>query len=181
MKAKLVTACLTAMTALSLSACATLTPVSGKFPPITPRQSQTGAEDGKVVRWGGTIIHAQPEATKTCFKVLAFRLHSDGRPKTRQGVSDQGRFLACAPGFYDPELYSPGREITFIGTISGVRTEKVGGFDYPYPKLQASQVYLWPLRLPARVSRTVYIDSGFGWGWGGPYFWGGPGWWWGYP
>ncbi|OFC62060.1 Slp family lipoprotein [Acidithiobacillus caldus] len=173
--------CIGVVLAGSISACATMSPIAGNFPPITPRQSQTGAENGKVVRWGGTIIHTQPEASQTCFQVLAFRLNSEGRPETGRGESDQGRFLACAPGFYDPELYSAGREVSFIGTITGVQTMKVGGFDYPYPKLEASRVYLWPLRPPERVSRTVYINSGFGWGWGGPYFWGGPGWWWGYP
>lgn len=169
-----------AVAVLALSGCATMSPVAGNFPPITPRQSQTGIENGKQVRWGGTIIRTQPKASQTCFQVLSFPLNSQGRPKTGRGVNDQGRFLACAPGFYDPDLYSPGRSATFIGTITGVRTIKVGEFPYPYPKLEASRVYLWPLR-PMRVTQNVYVNNGFGWWWGGPYPWWGPGWWWGYP
>lgn len=157
----------------SLSACATISPVSGKFPPITPHDAQSGAEQGKLVRWGGTLIATKPEASQTCFEVLSLPLSSSGRPQAGRGEKDLGRFLACAPGFYDPTLYKAGRSITFIGTVSGVTKEKVGGYTYPYPKLEASKVYLWPLPRPRRD--TTYVSAGWGWGYS-PFWWGSPYW-----
>ncbi|HUX19101.1 MAG TPA: Slp family lipoprotein, partial [Acidithiobacillus sp.] len=146
--------------AIALGGCATVTPVSGQFPPITPRQAQTGAENGKLVRWGGTLIQAQPKAQETCFTVMALPLRQDGRPYLGQKRSDEGRFIACAPGFYDPVLYAAGRELTFVGTVTGVQVEKIGGYEYPYPNLQTRTVYLWPVEEPEPATSTVFINGG---------------------
>ena len=165
--------------AIVLGGCATVTPVSGQFPPITPRQAQTGAENGKLVRWGGILIQAQPKAQETCFTVMALPLHQDGRPYLGRKKSDEGRFIACAPGFYDPALYAAGRELTFVGTVAGVQMEKIGGYEYPYPRLRAGTVYLWPLEVREPATSTVFINGGWGGGPWGPWgWWGGPGWGW---
>lgn len=166
---------------LALSACATMSPVAGNFPPITPHQAQSGAENGKLVRWGGELIQAEPEAQQTCFTVLGFPLNSEGRPVLGRQAADVGRFLACAPGFYDPTLYAAGREVTFIGTIQGIVVKKVGGFEYPYPRLSASQVYLWPVPEPEARMSTVVVSGGWGWGWPGYYGPFGPRFGWMYP
>ncbi len=159
----------------TLSACATLSPVAGTFPSITPHQAQTGAENGKLVRWGGEIIHTQPKSSQTCFTVLAFPLTRNGRPQLGRQAGDLGRFIACSPGFYDPTLYAPGREITLIGSVAGIKKEKVGAYEYPYPLLSSSTVYLWPITKPQLVQSTVFVNSD--WWWGGPLGWG----WWGFP
>ncbi|MCK9188539.1 Slp family lipoprotein [Acidithiobacillus sp.] len=165
--------------AIVLGGCETVTPVSGQFPPITPHQAQAGAEGGKLVRWGGTLIQAQPKAQETCFTVMALPLRQDGRPYLGQKRFDEGRFIACAPGFYDPVLYAAGREITFVGTVTGVHVEKIGGYEYPYPNLQASTVYLWPVEEPEPTTSTVFINGGwYGGPWGPWGWWGGPGWGW---
>ncbi|MGC9161388.1 Slp family lipoprotein [Acidithiobacillus sp.] len=162
---------------MALGGCATVTPVSGSYPPITPRQAQSGAENGKLVRWGGTLIQTTPQSSETCFTVMSLPLRHDGRPRLGEEKSELGRFIACAPGFYDPVLYSASREITFVGIVTGVKTEKVGAYDYPYPLLSASTVYLWPVAKPQPAQSTVFVNGGWGpWGW-----WGGPGWGWGYP
>ena len=166
-----------AISAALLGGCATITPVSGRFPDITPRAAQSGIAQGKQVRWGGKLIETHPEAHETCFTVLGEPLRHDGRPRPERGEAHIGRFLACAPGFYDPVLYRSGREITFIGRVEGIAHRKVGQFDYAYPTLAASTVYLWPIRSPRpRVQERVYY-MGAGWGWG-PGWWGYPGWWW---
>lgn len=163
-----------------LGGCATRTPVSGTFPPITPHAAQSGQYNGTVVRWGGILLKTIPKDKQTCFRVLGLPLADNGRPQRDTGTRETGRFLACAAGFYDPALYTARKEITFIGTIQGVRTEAVGDYKYPYPVLEASTVYLWP-----RVERTrtaPYYYPGYYGGFWGPW-WGGPGWWggvWGY-
>ena len=83
---------------------------------------------------------------------------------------------ACAPGFYDPMLYHSGCEIAFIGQVEGIAHRKIGQFNYAYPTLAASTVYLWPIR-PARPQIREQVYMGAGWGWG-PGWWGYPGWWW---
>lgn len=154
-----------------LSGCATVTPVSGTFPDISPLAAQSGTAQGRQVRWGGKLIETQPEARETCFTVLGEPLRRDGRPEPERGEAHIGRFLACAPGFYDPMLYRSGREITFIGRVEGIAHRKIGQFNYAYPTLAASTVYLWPIRPPRpQIREQVYMGGGFG------YF---PGWWYG--
>ncbi|WP_414039798.1 Slp family lipoprotein [Acidithiobacillus sp. M4-SHS-6] len=157
-----------------LSGCATITPVSGTFPNITPMAAQTGNYNGQQVRWGGKLIETQPKKQQTCFTVLGEPLKTSGRPRTEKGEAHIGRFIACAPGFYDPMLYLPGREVTFIGRIVGIEHHEVGHFNYTYPKLMASTVYLWPIEPPPpRITRQVYFGTGFGYF---PGWWYGPGW-----
>lgn len=164
---------------LGLGACATRTPVSGTFPPITPRAAQSGRYLGKTVRWGGILIATHPQPQKTCFRVMALPLASNGRPETGADMTETGRFIACAAGFYDPVLYAAGRRITFVGAISGLESQAVGGYRYPYPRLDARVVYLWPKpQPPSGYGPAYYYPMNYGWQVGG---WWGPGWAWGYP
>lgn len=158
--------------AVGLGGCASRTPVSGSFPSITPKQAQGNQYTGRTVRWGGVLIKTKPQAGSTCFHVMGLPLDSDGRPRYGAAKTNTGRFIACAKGFYDPVLYAAGRKATFIGTVSGVKAEAVGGYQYPYPRLRARVVYLWPKVSLQR--REPYV---------GPYIWGpwspwGPQWWW---
>lgn len=156
---------------LALGACTTIpAPLKGKFTSITPRQAQSGQYTGATVRWGGLIVDTTPGKADTCFRVMGTRLARNGEPLASSQSDFEGRFLACAKGFYDPELYARGRHVTFIGTITGVQHEKVGNYDYPYPHLRANVVYLWP-REPVRTHTDVYYMNG----WWGPY--GTWGWW----
>jgi len=60
-------------------------------------------------------------------------------------------------------------------------SQKVGEYDYAYPRVEADVVYLWPKR-PVIVNYPPgfydpFWGPGFGpyWGgWGGPGYWGGP-------
>ena len=158
-----------------LSGCATVTPVSGTFPDISPLAAQSGNDQGQTVRWGGKLIETHPEAHETCFTVLGEPLRRDGRPEPERGEAHIGRFIACAPGFYDPMLYRAGREITFIGRVQGIAHRKIGQFNYTYPTLAASTVYLWPIRpqRPRIQQEQVYMGAGFGYF---PGWWYGPGW-----
>lgn len=160
---------------LGLSACATRTPVSGHFPSILPRQAQHDQYIGRRVRWGGVLLQTTPRAKQTCFRVMGLPLDRAGRPEVGPHETEVGRFIACAPGFYDPALYAVGREITFIGTIEAVKTEKVGDYKYPYPMLAANVAYMWPKAAPAVRSQPYYYDMYY---WG-PWGWWGSDWWWG--
>ena len=173
---------LAAATAL-LAACATVPqPLQGNFAPVTSTGAQQGGANGTQVRWGGDIISTEPGQQSTCFYVLGRQLDDQARP-IRDNTNTQGRFVACRAGFYDPEVFKPGREITVTGTLQGVVSRKVGDYDYAYPRVEANVVYLWPKR-PMVVGSPYgpgWYDPFWGpywgpyWGWGGPYWgaWGG--------
>lgn len=160
--------------AASLGGCATVpAPLQGSYATSSPRDT---VGSGQAVRWGGEIIRVDPKNDATCFEVLAHDLDDQARPR-RHDEASRGRFIACASGFYDPEEYDRGRDVTFVGALDGTELGKVGEFDYTYPRVKASQVYLWPRRLPP--TRTGYYDpwfGGFGAGWYGPWgpYWNSP-------
>lgn len=164
-------------TALVVGGCATVpAPIAGdNFTPVTPQQAVTQNAAGQRVRWGGEIINVEPRADVTCFEVLSRELYSDARPSNHRDRSD-GRFVACGKGFYDPAVYTKGRDLTVTGSLNGTEQHKVGEYNYTFPQVVADQVYLWP-------ERTYYAGYyGYGWYdpfWGpywGPYY-GGWGWW----
>jgi outer membrane lipoprotein len=155
-----------------LAACATTpTPLAGDFAASSPRTVRERGGEGQHVRWGGEIIRVDPAADSTCFEILAHELRGDARPERRD--SDQGRFLACRKGFYDPELFTRGRDITVTGVINGSETRRVGEYDYTYPRVAADVIYLWP-----NVQRMARYYDSYPWGfgpWGDPFW--SPGWW----
>lgn len=159
--------------ALALGGCATIPqPLAGNYAPVTLDAARSGSANAAQVRWGGEIVETQPQQQQTCFFVLAEALDSQARPKT--GEESLGRFVACKQGFYDPEVFAKGREITVTGTLNGTVQHKIGQFDYTYPRVEANNVYLWPKR-PLYIQRPY--DPWDRWGpWGDP-FWGGWGPW----
>jgi outer membrane lipoprotein len=160
-----------------LGACATVpAPLQGQFAPVTPRDAAASGGQGEAVRWGGEIINVDPRPEQTCFEILARELDSTARPVSRD--PSDGRFLACRNGFYDPEEFKQGRNITVVGKLNGTEVGKVGQFDYTYPRVAADAIYLWPKRSYANYPYPYYdpwMWGGYGpyWGpyWGG--FWGG--------
>jgi len=163
--------------ALTIAGCAT-TPsqLQGQFSTLDPQQAAAQQAPGETVRWGGRIVDVHTEKLFTCFEVVGAPLDSSGRP--REVDDSNGRFLACRDGFYEPEVFKNGRELTVSGKIDGYETRKVGDYDYRYPRVAADVVYLWPERSEYDDHYHGYPWSwGMGWGWyGGPWGWGGP-WW----
>src|SRR5262249_19749675 len=161
------------------AACARVPPPPhGTFPQVTVGQAQAQAVTGERVRWGGDIVSTTPENDKTCIEAVSKPLDRRARPIATDETS--GRFIACAPGFYDPAVNAPGREITVVGTLEGPTSAKVGGYDSSFPTVRAETIYLWPKREP-RVDYPYYGYPGWGWGlgwgWGGGWGgWGAPYW-----
>ena len=165
---------LAAAAAALLGACATAPqPLQGSFPAVTPQQAAADTQAGVTVRWGGRVVETQPRQDMTCFQMVALPLNASGRPDGNSPDASQGRFLACRAGFYDPAVFTPGREVTFIGRIEGTETVRIGEYDYRLPRLAADVVYLWP---EVREVEVVVPPHPY---WG-PYwrpYWG-PWWWW---
>jgi outer membrane lipoprotein len=168
----------TLLLAAGLASCATVpAPLQGQFANTNPRDTPSAGGAG-AVRWGGEIIKVEPKADATCFEILARQLDDSARPLSRE--VNGGRFIACRAGFYDPEEFQRGRDLTIVGQVTGTDHGKVGEFDYAYPHVAADTIYLWPKRMP--YARSAYYDPwmyGYGpYAYGfGPYwgpFWGGP-------
>lgn len=158
---------------LLLGACATApAPLKGEFSSLKPADSASGNHKGELVRWGGEIIKVEPGTADTCFEILSRELNSTARPMLRD--KSDGRFIACRNGFYDPEVFVKGRELTVVGRLDGTERGRVGEFDYTYPRVAADAIYLWAKR-PIEVQQRNWGYDPF-WGPGfGPY-WGGGMW-----
>ena len=143
-------------------------PIAGDFPPVQVPDVQRGEHTGERVRWGGVVVETRPAQNQTCFELVSLPL--DGRARPRLVDQTYGRFEACAPGFYDPAIYEPRREVTVVGTVQDVVTGKVGDYDYRFPHVAADTVYLWPERPDPNVYYDAYPSWGpwpyWGLGWG---------------
>jgi outer membrane lipoprotein len=157
-----------------LAACAT-TPVElaqGTFTAVVPNQAGAGTFTGQRVRWGGEILSTTPSKDQTCIEVLSRSLDSSARPDTTSQT--QGRFMACAGGFYDPAVYARGREITVVGTLERPMTKKIDDYEYRYPVVRATAVHLWPKEVyyPPYPPYPPYYYDPFYRPWGPwPYWW----------
>lgn len=157
---------LPALTALVLGACASAPePLRGEFAALTPAEAGRGGATGERVRWGGRLVETRPDASQTCFEVLGTPLGASARPRGED--TTLGRFLACREGFYDPAVFAVDREITVIGSIEDVETRSIGEYPYPYPRVAAEVVFLWP----ERDDSEVYYVGALGW-YPHPYGWG---------
>ena len=164
--------------AVSLAAAALLAgcvtaprPLQGQFSALRPDEAAAREATGEVVRWGGRIVSVEPQADRSCFEIVGAPLGDGGRP--RRVDASEGRFLACRAGFYDPEVFQPGREVTVTGHVEGVEMRKVGAYDYRYPRVAAEVIYLWPELRPQDLQPRFYGSFGWGRGWGMGY----PFWW----
>jgi outer membrane lipoprotein len=147
-----------------LSACATAPkPLQGQFTVVSASDVATSGRTGDNIRWGGLVIEVEPEAERTCIQILSRELSDTARPRDRD-VSE-GRFVACRDGFYDPEIFTRGREVTVAGRVAGLTTRPVGEYAYPMPEVAADVIYLWPER---REIDAVYLPYSPWFGW--PYY-----------
>jgi outer membrane lipoprotein len=95
-------------------------------------------------------------------------LSRSGRP--RNVDASQGRFLACRQGFYDPAVFTSGREVTVVGNVAGSEARTVGEFKLELPRIEAETIYLWPQRVDAYYYDRpdwIWWSSGYR-GWFGP-------------
>jgi outer membrane lipoprotein len=85
-----------------------------------------------------------PRTDDTCFEIVRRPLDATARPRATD--ESDGRFIACATGFYDPAIYAEDRELTVVGTIVPPVSRPIGDYEYRYPRLAAEVVYLWEER-----------------------------------
>lgn len=162
---------ITALVAITVSACTTVpTQLKGEYTELTPARVNAEAF-GTTVRWGGVIIDTRNDQDQTCFEILSRNLGSYMRPEMED--STLGRFIACKPGFYDPQVFAKGREMTLTGTVKAIEEHPIDDFNYRYPVVDAKDVVLWDKRKTILVYDRYdpfYYPFYGGWAWGYPYY-----------
>lgn len=154
-----------ALFALLLTACAVTPPfdsakLSGADRTLSYQQAVTdsAALRGRRIAWGGSIIETRNLSQYTEVVVLAYPLDAQTRPLTSS--SALGRFALIWPGYLESADYAPGRWLSVIGDLDGLRDELVGESRHSYPVIQAQYLYLWPLETGPAVSPRFHIGVG---------------------
>lgn len=96
---------------------------------------------GTWVMLGGMIIGAKNTKDGVLIEVLQKPLDSGGRPFRTD--ESEGRFLVQSSTFLDTAIYSPGRELTVIAEVLGVKELPLDDIRYPYPLCDAKSLHLW--------------------------------------
>jgi outer membrane lipoprotein len=156
---------------LLLSACASgpVFNTGGVDRSLIPRDvaSRPQPATGKSVQWGGVIIGTSNLKDSTQIEVLAYPLDTDERPQT--DGTPLGRFILEQRGYLEPASYAEGRQLTVVGTVTGIRAGQVGESDYNYPVITARQLHLWPAgfrRDGVGFGGFIGIGTGGGSSWG---------------
>lgn len=104
-------------------------------------ESDLDAYYGSPVRWGGTIVSVENTEQFTWIEVLERKLDRYGFPDPYS--QSDGRFFIKEPSFLDPKVYTEGRRITVLGTLTGSVERKIGDAPYQYPIVEAQEHHLW--------------------------------------
>ena len=112
-----------------------------KTPGLARVRADTKTYLGMPVRWGGNITKVENHRNETWIEVVEHRLYRGGRPKSDNASG--GRFIAKIPGFLDPAIYAPNRQITVIGTLETYIERPIGEHPYTFPLVSTTQHQLW--------------------------------------
>ena len=118
------------------------------------------AYEGKIVLLGGEIIKTENLPDKTVIIVLQRSLGYNQKPDS-EGES-KGRFIVSTPGFLDPAIYRPRREITVAGSVMGKEVRPLGELEYAYPIIEKKELYVWPPEGAPATTPRFHIGIGIG-------------------
>ena len=107
---------------------------------------------GKTVILGGIMAGIHTVKTGTTIEIVQKELDYWGKP--RRTVRTGGRFLVFTASRLDPLVYSPGRDLTVAGEVTGTEEKGLGEAGIPYPLVHAVEMKLWPREPQARDSPT---------------------------
>ena len=134
------------------------------------------AQVGKTLLLGGMIVDNRLSRQGTTLELLLYSVDRWGEPRRADG--EGGRFLARAGRFLDPEIFKPGTFVTLTGTVEGVETRPLHGYDYEYvyPVLRLNEVYVWRQYYEPVYPYGYYDPYPPLWPYRYPYYFGDPFW-----
>jgi len=100
---------------------------------------------GRLVILGGSIAVINDLAEGSLIYINQAPLDYWGRPIRTNGAT--GQFLVYTPVYIDPDIYTPGSEITVAGEIEGTSLKLPGNTEltkHTYPVLVSKELKLWP-------------------------------------
>ncbi len=151
---------------LWLTACSNLPPAIEDPPPFDLSYIEALSNVNKYknapVRWGGTVVEVENEASFSAIQILVYPLGSYGRPDLDE--AQQGRFVVKSPEFLDPAVYSKDKRITVAGVLEGDTERKIGNKSLKLPLVSAKTIHLW-----ADDYYSPYYGGYGGFGWGGGF------------
>ncbi len=148
MVSKMISRLLTVIIVLAqLAACSTTPPLEtrGVDSRITTKQAVATPDmlRGRKVLWAGVIVQCVNQPHSTQLEVLAYPPRYNNHPDIN--AAPLGRFIIVQQGYLETVDYAPGRELTVVGSLDGVRHGKVGEAEYVYPLVHSQQLRLWPV------------------------------------
>jgi outer membrane lipoprotein len=156
---------------VSLGSCAVMpSPITQQALPDLPFPvlvDQAGGYLGQTVILGGYVIEVQQLEDHSRLLALQAPLGLGQKPRSKD--LSKGRLILHHAGFLDPEVFEKGRKITVGGRLIGSSATESEQQAYPYVRIQAASVYLWPPERP--VPPPTYWDP---WRYPHPYrlYWG---------
>ena len=129
-----------------LTGCATPQPAPSDGGPVitglSPDKVRQSGTTGSVVRWGGTIAGiSNLEDGTTSIELVSRPLNRIGRPIHNDRT--EGRFIAETTDFLDPAIIKVGRDLTLVGTVTGVREGNIGEAEYQFPVVALDNYRFW--------------------------------------
>jgi outer membrane lipoprotein len=100
------------------------------------------ASVGLNVILGGYVLKVTNQPRKTTLMLLQAPLGFQDQPGQRD--KSEGRLIVEYPGFLDPEVYTEDRKVTVGGRILESASRSSDGTRYPYLRIAAAEVHLWP-------------------------------------
>jgi outer membrane lipoprotein len=146
------------LTLLLLAGCSSkpVLPTEGANKELSAKQVVDTGEQylGDRVLWGGVIVNSTNLEGRTRLEILSYPLGSELRPLTEKKAGN--RFLAYHKGYLETVDYAVGRQVSLVGTISGIEEGQLGETRYAYPAVEADQFHLWPVEKGESKSRIHF-------------------------
>jgi outer membrane lipoprotein len=113
---------------------------------------------GKTVILGGVIAQVRTVKNGTLIEIVQKELDYWGKPRHTDRTS--GRFIVHQPRRLDVLVFSPGREITVAGEVTGADERSIDEPAILYPLINAKEIKLWPREKPG-WDKPQFIDPLF--------------------
>ena len=124
--------------------------------PLNEMVEQSAQLIGKTLVLGGYIVSVANHQSHTQIIAVHAPLGIGQQPKSKD--LSKGRLIIKHDGFLDPEVYTKDRVITVGGKVLGSSKTDNSAEPYPYLRLEALDIYLWPLEDPKYREPNWYYD-----------------------
>lgn len=123
--------------------------------PFEKLQADPEAFIGKLFILGGTIAQTTNTKQGTVIEIVQKKLDYWGKPERTRRTG--GRFLVFHPGFLDPMVFAPDRDITVAGEVLELNTPVLGGQHTDYFVVLSREYKLWEQERPS-WNRPKWFD-----------------------